>query len=156
MIKQVNALIDHRVEKEKQILKGVGKKKKKIGGSGAKNAGKKQRNTQRSTQRSKNGGASSTRKHQDALKEPTIEVAAIIEEDEQDGSAREKLRERELNELNDMYKNEADEPESQNIERMLKLGQKLVVKNAAHEPEPFMPFTSPYTEQVTQNEIADG
>ena len=83
VIKQVNALIDHRVEKEKHILKGT-KKKKKIGGSGAKEATKKQR-TQRSkisTNRSK--GASTARQAPKQQDQPD----KGIEEEDKDASAR--------------------------------------------------------------------
>ena len=45
-------------------------------------------------------------------------------EEEQNASAREKQQESELKKINEIYLNESDEPESQNVANMLKLGQK--------------------------------
>lgn len=150
VIKQVNALIDHRVEKEKHIIKGGGKKKKKkIGGSG--DAPRKER-SQRTTYRSSKNGAASSRRNMNNASTRDVAPDKIIEEEDQDGSAREKQKELELLELNAIYKNEADEPESQNITNMLKLGQKLTNKKTVGEPEPFIPFVSPYTQEATRNE----
>ena len=89
-------MIDHRVEKEKQILKGVGKKKKKIGGARIKSANKKQ-GTSRNTGRSR-GGATSTRQAQKQYSEllvPSAEKKDGLDqldgtEEEQNASYREK------------------------------------------------------------------
>lgn len=45
-------------------------------------------------------------------------------EEEQNASYREKQQENELKKINEIYLNESDEPESQNVANMLKLGQK--------------------------------
>ena len=57
--------------------------------------------------------------------------------------------------INEIYLNESEEPESQNVANMLKLGQKIQTKGVKEEAQPFMPFTIPPQTQEGEEDDVD-
>ena len=72
--------------------------------------------------------------------------------EEENASARERRKENELKELNEIYRNGSEEPETQNVAAMIKQGVKH--KPGAAPPEKmFEPFTSPFTEGIIEQQV---
>ena len=74
--------------------------------------------------------------------------------EEENASARERRKENEIRDLNEIYRNGSEEPETQNVAAMIKQGVKH--KPGAAPPEKmFEPFTSPFTEDIIQHQVVD-
>ena len=150
LIKQVNALIDHRDKKETQLLRGIRGKET--------NAKKRAAMKNRANTQTISGTLSTElpmlekqqRTHTKGGPQMSTIEEAKIPEGEMTQSARDRAQEQELNAINDNYKNAKEDSD------LPALSKQAIKKPNSHQAErSFEPFKSPFTEEIinTSKEI---